>query len=41
MKRLGDKPVVIESAADGGRIEVAARTGHRALVTGPLTMDVT
>ena len=41
VKRLGDKPVVIEFAADGARIEVAAKAEHRALVTGPLTMDVT
>ena len=41
VKRLGDKPVVIEFAAGGARIEVAARAEHRALVTGPLTMDVT
>jgi hypothetical protein len=41
VKRLGGKPVVIEFASGGARIEVAARAGHRALVTGPLTMDVT
>jgi hypothetical protein len=41
VKRLGDKPVVIEFASGGARIEVAARAEHRALVTGPLTMDVT
>lgn len=37
VKRLGDKPVVIEFAADGAEIEVAAKAEHRALVTGPLT----
>jgi len=41
VKRLGDKPVVIELTSGAARIEVAARAGHRALVTGPLTMDVT
>jgi hypothetical protein len=41
VKRLGDNPVVIEFACGGARIEVAARAGHRALVTGPLTVDVT
>ena len=41
VKRLGDKPVVMEFASGGARIEVAARAEHRALVTGPLTMDVT
>jgi hypothetical protein len=41
VKRLGGKPVVIEFACGGARIEVAARAGHRALVTGPLTVDVT
>jgi hypothetical protein len=34
VKRLGDNPVVVEFAADGATIEVAARAGHRALVTG-------
>jgi hypothetical protein len=41
VKRLGDKPVVIEFASGAARIEVAARAEHRALVTGPLTVDVT
>jgi hypothetical protein len=41
VKRLGDKPVVIELASGDARIEVAARAEHHALVTGPLTMDVT
>jgi hypothetical protein len=41
VKRLGDKPVVIEFASGGANIEVAARAGHRALVTGPLTVDET
>jgi hypothetical protein len=37
VKRLGDKPVVIEFASGAGKIEVAARAEHRALVSGPLT----
>jgi hypothetical protein len=41
VKRLGDKPVVIELASGGARIEVAARAEHRALVTGPLTAPPT
>lgn len=41
VKRLGDKPVVIEFASGGAKIEVAARARHRALVTGPLTAYVT
>jgi hypothetical protein len=41
VKRLGDKPLVIELASGAARIEVAARAGHRALVTGPLTVGVT
>jgi hypothetical protein len=41
VKRLGDKPVVMEFAAGDAKIEVAAKAEHRALVTGPLTMDVT
>ena len=39
LKRLGDKPAVIEFAS-GDTIEVAARAGHRALVTGPMAADV-
>jgi hypothetical protein len=39
VKRLGDKPAVIEFAS-GDTIEVAARAGHRALVTGPMAVDV-
>jgi Protein of unknown function (DUF2550) len=34
VKRLGDKPVVMEFASGGARIEVAARVEHRAQVTG-------
>jgi hypothetical protein len=41
VKRLGGKPAVIELASGGARIEIAARAGHRALVTGPPTIDVT
>jgi hypothetical protein len=35
VKRLGERPVVIEFASDGAKVEVAARAEHRALVTGP------
>ena len=41
VKRLGDEPVVMEFASGSVRIEVAARAEHRALVTGPLTVDLT
>jgi len=41
MKRLGDNPVVTEFASGGATIEVAARAGCRALVTGPMAVDVT
>jgi hypothetical protein len=41
VKRLGGNPVVIELASATARTEVAARAGHRALVAGPLTVDVT
>jgi hypothetical protein len=37
LRRLGEKPVVIEFESDGARIEVAARAEHRALAAGPLT----
>ncbi len=37
LKRLGDKPVVIEFTSGGAKIEVAGRAEHRALVTGPMT----
>ena len=40
LKRLGDKPAVIEFASGGATIEVAARAGHRALVTRPMAVDV-
>jgi hypothetical protein len=36
VKRLGDKPIVIEFASGAARFEVAARGEHRALVSGPL-----
>ena len=39
VKRLGDNPVVVEFASGGATIGVAARAEHRALVTGPLTID--
>ena len=41
LKRLGDNPVVTEFASGGATIEVAARVGCRALVTGPIAVDVT
>jgi len=41
VKRLGGNPVVTEFASGGAAIEVAARAGCRALVTGPMTVDVT
>jgi hypothetical protein len=37
VKRLGDKPVVIEFASGGAKIEVAGRAEQQALVTGPMT----
>jgi hypothetical protein len=41
VKRLEDKPVIIELASGDARIEVATRAGHRDQVTAPLTIDVT
>lgn len=41
VKRLGDKPVVIEFASGAARIELAAKAGHRDLVTGLLSVEVT
>ena len=41
VKRPGAKPVVIELTSGIARIGVAARAGYRALVAGPLTIDVT
>jgi len=41
VKRLGDKPVVIEFESGGARIEVAGRAEHRAQVTGPMTASAT
>ena len=41
VKRIGDKPVVIEFASDGVKIEIATRARHRALAAGPLSVDVT
>jgi hypothetical protein len=40
VKRLGDKPIVIELVSDGAKIEVAARSEDRTLATGPLTTPV-
>jgi len=39
VKRLGDKPIVIELAADGRSIEVAARPEHHALATRPFATN--
>jgi len=41
VKRLGDNPVVIGFASGAARIEVAAKAGHRDLVTGLLSVEVT
>ena len=41
VKRPRRQAAVIEFASGGAQIEVAARAGHRAQVTGPLTADVT
>ena len=41
VKRLGDNPVVTEFASGGAAIEVATGAGCRALVTGPMAVDVT
>ena len=41
VKRLGDKPVVIEFASNGAKIEVAGKAEHHALVTGPMTTSST
>jgi hypothetical protein len=41
VKRLGDKPVVIEFASGAARIELAAKAGRRDLVTGLLSVEVT
>ena len=41
VKRRGGKPAVFELATGSAGIEAAARAGYRALVAGPLTIDVT
>jgi hypothetical protein len=41
VKRLGDKPVVMEFASGGAKIEVAGKAEHHALVTGPMTTSAT
>jgi hypothetical protein len=41
VKRLGDNPVVIGFSPGAARIELAAKAGHRDLVTGLLSVDVT
>ena len=35
VKRLGDKPIVIELVSDGAKIEVAARSEDRTLARAP------
>jgi hypothetical protein len=37
VKRLGDKPFVIEFASDGASIQVAVKAAQQAPVTGPFT----
>jgi hypothetical protein len=37
VKRLGDKPVVIEFASDSAKVEIASRAEDRALAIGPMT----
>lgn len=39
VKRLGDKPIVIEFESGNAKIEVAAKAEHRARVTGPFTPE--
>lgn len=34
VKRLGDKPIIVEFVADGASIEIAAKPEQRALVAG-------
>jgi hypothetical protein len=41
VKRLGDRPVVIEFATNGAKIEVTAKTEHHGLVTGPFMSPTT
>ena len=41
LKRLGDKPVVIEFATGSAKIEIAGSAEHHALVTGPMTTSPT
>ena len=41
VKRLGDKPVVIEFESNNATVEIAARVQQRALVTGPFTTEPT
>jgi hypothetical protein len=37
VKRLGDKPIVVEFTSEGAKIEVAAKPENRALVSGPFS----
>jgi hypothetical protein len=39
VKRLGDRPIVVEFASDDTKIEVAAKTEDLELVTGPFTIS--
>jgi hypothetical protein len=39
VKRLGDRPVVIELALGDAKLEVAAKAENRALVVGPFTVE--
>ena len=41
LKRLGDTPAILEFASEGAKIEVAAKTEHRALLAGPLATTAT
>jgi hypothetical protein len=41
VKRLGDRPVVVEFTSERAKIEVAAKPEHRALVSGPFATPAT
>ena len=41
VKRLGDGAAVIEFESNNATVEIAARVEHRALVTGPFTIEAT
>jgi hypothetical protein len=40
VKRLGDKPIVVELISEGAKVEVAARPENCTLATGPFTAPV-